>query len=56
MTVVVCFFITRQLSVTINRLDVTVGQVIRIDVLPDNVLLGAFDFYMDLSPESIEVW
>jgi hypothetical protein len=26
------------------------GQVIRIDILPDDVLLEIFDFYMDMSP------
>jgi hypothetical protein len=36
------------------------GQVIRIDVLPDDVLLGVFDLYVDKSPlhetGGVETW
>jgi hypothetical protein len=30
------------------------GQVIRIDILPDDVLLGIFDFYVDMSPSYVK--
>jgi hypothetical protein len=38
-----------------------VGQVTRIDVLPDDVLLGILEFYMDMNPSygnktAIEAW
>ena len=37
-----------------------VGQVMRIDVLPDDVLLGIFDFYVDVGPwdenKPIQTW
>ncbi|KAN0103705.1 hypothetical protein V8E52_011730 [Russula decolorans] len=46
-------FIARHLAMTTDRRDV--GQVIRIDVLPDDVLLEIFDFYIRDKP-AIEAW
>ena len=54
------YFVARHSAMT-NSLLSDVGQVKRIDVLPDDVLLEIFDFYMKMHPSYsnkgwIEVW